>query len=241
MRFLFKPKPYLMDILLCFPSALYLSKSSHEVFIECPDEWRDIFLLISYAKPWASQGEGGFDRIFDVAPLDFGSSNSIINDFVSSSFPELSDTPKESIPVFDRKVAIPDYGLSGEYVLVSPLGEKLATPPFADWLYEICKRRFSSYKTVVCLSYRGSGGEKVPSIKLQNISHLPELISKSSEFVTVNSAAAIIAAAYRKKPFFILMDHGNPGDIDARVNYRSFNAIPIHGAEEYQCNLTIKR
>jgi len=234
MRYCFKSRKRLGDALFCFPPALYLARSGHQVAIECPERHHAIFDLVSYVCPWTPVW-GEPDTVFDTMALDFHFARSKIKDYVTDAFPELQGVPRNHNVTFDRyhAVEVPDYGLPRPYILISPFGYSQPRNPPIAWFLDQVRKRFGPGWKVFCLSDKPVVDCPVPVLTATSVAHLPRLIEEAEEFFTVNSAPSIIAAAVRTRPYYHVWDWGyDSADVDARCNYESYNQIVIDARYE---------
>lgn len=219
MKYLFKAKKKLGDTLLCMPSCLQLFRQGHEVWIDCPEEWHSIFSLVSYTRPWIPGHSPIPDQIFDVNTTNFGRCKSTLNNFISDWF-KIEGVPNGSTVLFDREIPKPDYGLPKGYTLISPFGYSQAVKTSIECLLEEVKYRLGgSRKDIFCLTDKPRDTNGIPTVTAGRVDHLPHLIAEAGEFFTINSAPAIIAAAVRMRPYFLIAETGyDDEDIAKRIN-----------------------
>lgn len=214
MNVLFKSRKRLGDVLLCMPAALHLSRRGHEVWIDCPRSWHPIFDCVSYARPWGPECPTP-DKVFDTNDCDMTRCDSTLINHVQEWFPELAEVPKGQTVLFDRRLDVPDYGLPERYAIVSPFGySQFRTPP-SEWIIGEAKRLLGVHRNFFCLTDAPRRGLSIPCLTARSVAHLPHLLEKAEEVVTINSAPNIISAAVRRRHYLVWDDD----IVNGRTNY----------------------
>jgi hypothetical protein len=208
MKYVLRCWQRLGDILLCLPAAEHLHSQGHQVFVECYSRYHSIFKCLDYCKPidlGFNVGADSFDYFFilmGVHPSGGGSEDRYKNyrdsgkkwqHFVYE--PHLClRTAKLGPPKFSRLgfCSRSDYGLPEKFTLVAPYGHSQVTRHDPGDVVRFA-RQLNPKNPLFILNEADSRSPF--SIQAKDLSHLPDLISMAENFVAINSAPSIIAAA----------------------------------------------
>lgn len=208
MRYLLVYPRRLGDILRLLPACHHLAKQGHEVAFECDAAYHDIFACVDYVHPVAPEGaRAGYDRVLDLAIhpalggtaqryAAYRASGRSWSDFVYDH-PDIQGSYGR--PVFTNigHCQPADYGLPahGDYVLLAPTASASYTRYDPAKLGAWCHARWPNRPIHVLLDRADK--RFPPFVHARRLRDLPAIISWSRQFASINSAAAVIAAAVR--------------------------------------------
>lgn len=218
------------DIIMSFPACRYLAQLGHEVFFYSHPQYRTIFDLISYARwtesPQIGSSELRYDlQIFPTRWHRFRESRKRWREFVYAIYPELEPAMHQPI-VFDRSVPNSDlcqYGLPGDYVLISPYGHSQLQRPSVEWFLGTVEHTLGNCRNTFMLSEGPVKDAPLPVITASKLSHLAPLIANAREFFTINSAPSIIASVVRAKYYHVYQP-----DYHGQDNFEAPSQVVIH-------------
>lgn len=198
------------DIIRCFPIARHFHLQGWTVLFECLPQYHGIFHAISYARPFdPAAGLPGYvwpDKILDLQIWPsrfhaFRNSGKSWMDFVYGLYSVLGDVPREI--VFDRMEESAPHLPTEPFTLISPFGYSLVDLPPLRNVIGLARATIKNQNCFLLadpmqkemLSKAGYDGQIITADPL---GALPKIIQRAEEFMTVNSAPAIIAGAVRK-------------------------------------------
>lgn len=202
------------DIIRCLPIAKWYADQGWAVLFECLPQYHGIFEAVSYAVPVDPAGESHaevwVDKTLDLQIWPkryqaFRNSGKTWMDYVYSLRPEFADISRAII--FDRVAAVKGHEgelalLPPDVSLVAPFGYSNVDPPRLENVLALASglmHKTSKETWILADAHQAKTLRNIgrPVITVKNVGLLPLLIQSAADFLTVNSAPAIIAGAMR--------------------------------------------